>query len=144
MPERAFLSLNYLFLTGDNVMEIDFTKKHLLTEGWLKTFGNWNKTLLKYIYGDDVQMTADVNAVGWMDKYLQEDNDSENEIKFVIRGEYKDVKAYASALVAEKNYIDALVQYDDNHPHSVKTKIVLDQAVQEFQNTTGIKWPFAD
>jgi len=144
MPERAFLSLNYLFLTGDNVMEIDFTKKHLLTEGWLRTFGNWNKTLLKYIYGDDVQMTADVNAVGWMDKYLQEDNDSENEIKFVIRGEYKDVKAYASALVAEKNYIDALVQYDDNHPHSVKTKIVLDQAVQEFQNTTGIKWPFAD
>jgi|TARA_R110002074_G_scaffold231400_1_gene402981 hypothetical protein len=144
MPERAFLSLNYLFLTGDNVMEIDFTKKHLLTEGWLKTFGNWNKTLLKYIYGDDVQMTADVNAVGWMDKYLQEDNDSENEIRFVIRGEYKDVKAYASALVAEKNYIDALVQYDDNHPHSVKTKIVLDQAVQEFQNTTGIKWPFAD
>jgi len=144
MPERAFLSLNYLFLTGDNVMEIDFTKKHLLTEGWLRTFGNWNKTLLKYIYGDDVQMTADVNAVGWMDKYLQEDNDSENEIKFVIRGEYKDVKAYASALVAEKNYIDALVQYDDNHPHSVKTKIVLDQAVQEFQNTTGIKWPFGD
>ena len=125
-------------------MEIDFTKKHLLTEGWLRTFGNWNKTLLKYIYGDDVQMTADVNAVGWMDKYLQEDNDSENEIKFVIRGEYKDVKAYASALVAEKNYIDALVQYDDNHPHAVKTKIILDQAVQEFQNTTGIKWPFAD
>jgi hypothetical protein len=144
MPARAFSSLNYLFLTGGVVMEIDFTKKHLLTEGWLKTFGNWNKTLLKYIYGDNVQMTADVNAVGWMDKYLQEEYDSENEIKFVIRGEYKDVKAYASALVAEKNYIDALVSFEEEHPQVVKAKIILDQAVQEFENVTGIKWPFAD
>ena len=144
MPARAFFSLNYLFLTGGTVMEIDFTKKHLLTEGWLKTFGNWNKTLLKYIYGDDVQMTADVNATGWMNKYLYEENDSENEIKFVIRGEYKDVKAYASALVAEKNHIDALVNFEENHPQAVKTKVLLDQAVQEFENTTGIKWPFRD
>ena len=125
-------------------MEIDFTKKHLLTEGWLKTFGNWNKTLLKYIYGDDVKMTADVNAVGWMDKYLEEDYNAQNEVKFVIRGEYKDVKAYASALVAEKNYIDALVNFHEDHPRKCTTKIILDQAVKNFENVTGIKWPFAD
>ena len=46
--------------------------------------------------------------------------------------------------MAEKNYIDALVNFDEQHPQVVKTKIILDQAVQNFENVTGIKWPFAD
>ena len=41
---------------------IDFTRNSkLLTESWMKAFGAWNKTILKYIYGKDVDMVANLN-----------------------------------------------------------------------------------
>ena len=43
-------------------MVIDFTKKKLLTESWLKMFGEWNKEFLKYVYGKDVKMQAQLGA----------------------------------------------------------------------------------
>ena len=30
-------------------MKIDFTKKKLLTESWMRAFADWNKTFLKYM-----------------------------------------------------------------------------------------------
>ena len=43
-------------------MQIDLTRNpKLLTESWLKAFGEWNKTILKYIYGKDVDMIANLN-----------------------------------------------------------------------------------
>ena len=38
------------------------SKKQLLNESWLKMFGEWNKQMLKYIYGDDVKMRAQLDA----------------------------------------------------------------------------------
>ena len=43
-----------LFIISEIIMKIDFTRNpRLLTEGWLSAFGEWNKTILKYIYGKD-------------------------------------------------------------------------------------------
>ena len=42
-----------LFIPEVITMKLDFTKKKLLTESWMKTFGEWNKTLLKYMYGKE-------------------------------------------------------------------------------------------
>ena len=123
-------------------MELDFTKKKLLREAnWLTTFGEWNKTFLKYIYGDGVVMTADLSA----HKMLEEDEEGDgNSLKFVIRGEQKDVQAYARAIMAEKEYLDAYTHFGEDHFQSRKKKQMLDQAVQQFEQTTGIRWPFKD
>ena len=58
-------------------MNIDFTnKKQLLNENWLKMFGTWSKTLLKMMFGDDLQLKAKLN----------EDDEEEESSNFVIRG----------------------------------------------------------
>ena len=110
---------------------IDFTRNSkLLTESWMKAFGAWNKTILKYIYGKDVDMVANLNE--------------ENSLNFVIRGEVEDVKAYAAAIMAEKEYLEAYTQFGKDHPMTTKQRIVLNQAVQNFEQKTGITWPFVD
>lgn len=110
---------------------IDFTRNSkLLTESWMKAFGAWNKTILKYIYGKDVDMVANLNE--------------ENSLNFVIRGEVEDVKAYAAAIMAEKEYLEAYTQFGKEHPMTTKQRIVLNQAVQNFEQKTGITWPFVD
>jgi hypothetical protein len=111
---------------------IDFTRNpKLLTESWLKAFGAWNKTLLKYVYGKDVDMIANLN-------------EDENSLKFVIRGEVEDVKSYANAIIAEKNYLEAYAQFGKEHPMTTKHRVILDQAIQQFEQKTGITWPFVD
>jgi hypothetical protein len=110
---------------------IDFTRNSkLLTESWMKAFGAWNKTILKYIYGKDVDMVANLNE--------------ENSLNFVIRGEVEDVRAYANAIMAEKDYLEAYTQFGKEHPMTTKQRTVLNQAVQNFEQKTGITWPFVD
>ena len=113
-------------------MKIDLTRDpRLLTESWMKAFGAWNKTLLKYIYGKDVNTIANLN-------------ENEQELKFVIRGDVQDIKSYANAIMAEKNYLEAYSQFGKDHPMTNKQRVVLDQAVQQFEAKTGIRWPFSD
>ena len=118
-------------------------KKQLIQESWYETLGNWSKTLLKYMYGKDVKQVAtlDAGSLG----YIEEGEENEGEgRKFIIRGKYKDVKAYSKAIVAEKNYLDAYVEFGEDHPQTVKAKARLDVASKEFETTTGLKWPFTD
>ena len=113
-------------------MILDFTKDpNLLTESWLNNFGEWNKFMLNYIYGKEAK-----------DFYII--NEEEQEIKFKIKGTAKDLKAYANAIMAEKEYLEAYVQFGREHPMTNKQRIYLDSAVEDFENTTGIRWPFTD
>ena len=113
-------------------MKIDLTRDpKLLTEAWMSAFGEWSKALLKYIYGKDTKVIANLN-------------EEAQSLKFIIRGEQKDVKAYARALFAEKDYLEAYAQFGKDHPMTNKQRAVLDQAVQQFEAKTGIRWPFSD
>jgi hypothetical protein len=125
-------------------MIIDLTKRKLITESWLKQFGNWNKTLLKYMYGDDVNMVADLGAHHLLGKMMGENEENADKVSFVIRGEHRDVKAYAQAIVAEKNYLDMYLNHGPEHLQTAKTREVLQQAVRRFESLTGITWPFKD
>ena len=119
-------------------------KKQLLQESWLAGLGAWSKFLFKYMYGKDVKKVVTLD--GDLIKHLSEEEDSESGggTKFIIRGKYKDVKTYAKAIVAEKNYLDDYVEYGPDHPKTAKTRAILDNRVQEFESTTGLKWPFTD
>jgi len=114
------------------MLVIDLSDRKLIKETWMETFGSWSKSLLKMMYGDDVQVVANVNeeeAAG---------------PKFIIRGKQKDVKSYAMAIVAEKNYLDAYSTYGKEHFQTVKSREELNTAVQNFEATTGLLWPFKD
>ena len=124
-------------------MKLDFTKKKLLTESWMKTFGEWNKTLLKYMYGKDVNMVATLGNMNVPLGFKEGEGEKET-LKFSIRGEEEDVRAYAQAITSEKEYLDLFVKYGEEHPQSQKAKEKLDQAVANFEQITGITWPFKD
>ena len=113
------------------MIKIDLTKK-TLNESFLKMWGFWNKKLLRHIYGDDVNMVANLN---------EEEGDS---VHFSIKGEYEDVKAYAMALKAESDYLRAYVDNGRNAPETKEAKEAADIASKEFINKTGLPWPFKD
>ena len=54
------------------------------------------------------------------------------------------IKFFEIPTEAEKNYLDDFIRYGAEHPKSQKTKELIDQAVDNFEQTTGITWPFKD
>ena len=113
------------------MIKIDLTKK-TLNESFLKMWGFWNKKLLRYIYGDDANIVANLN---------EEEGDS---IHFSIKGEYEDVKAYAMALKAESDHLRAYVEHGKNAPETKQAKEGANEASKKFVNQTGLPWPFKD
>jgi hypothetical protein len=107
---------------------IDLTKKNQLNESWLRMIGSWSKTLLQQMFGKDFNLNMSLN----------------NKLKFIIRGEAEDIKAYADALFMEKQYLEAYSHFGKDHPMTNKQRGLLQTAVQKFEDKTGIRWPFVD
>jgi len=105
--------------------------KVTLNETWNEMLGSWTKTLLKYMYGKDVNVVANLN-------------EEDAKTQFVVRGKYKDVKAYAKAVAAEKEFLDAYREFGDNHPQTAKKRQELRADVSDFEMVTGLTWPFKD
>ena len=125
-------------------MIIDLTKKHSHNESWLKMMGNWSKSLLKYMYGDGVQVVAGTNQPTITSLVKEEGEEESNGPKFILRGKHKDVKAYANAIVKEKEYLDSIMQYGEDHLQTARVREELNIAVYKFEQTTGLTWPFKD
>ena len=127
------------FSLGPNYKEdtamivIDLTKKNQLNESWLRMIGSWSKSLLRQMFGKDFALNMSLK-----------EEEHENKLNFVIRGEVEDVKAYADALLREKDYLEAYAQFGKDHPMTNKQRGLLQQAVQNFESKTGIRWPFSD
>ena len=114
------------------MLTIDLEKlKTQLNETTFEATAYISKKLLQMLYGDDVQIVAKIN----------EDNSQPD---FIIRGKYKDVKAYSKAIVSMKNFLDAFNEFGEGHPQTEKMKHVLRGDVDHFEQTTSLKWPFKD
>ena len=123
-------------------MIIDFTNKQPLNESWLRMLGTWSKSLLKHMYGDGVQVVANVGQPTLTS--LVKEEELELNPTFILRGKYSDVKSYAEAIVSEKNYLDAILQYGKEHMQTAKARERLQTAVHRFESVTGLTWPFQD
>ena len=118
--------------------------KILLNESWREMLGSWSKTILKLMYGDTPMVaTLDGKTPSGLMSEQEDDGDGEGR-KFVIRGKYKDVESYANAISAQKNYLDAYVEYGTEHPQTARQRAFLKTAIQKFESTTGLEWPFKD
>ncbi len=105
--------------------------KVTLNETWNEMLGSWTKTLLKYMYGKDVNMVANLN-------------EEESSTKFKIMGKYQDVKSYAKAVAAQKEFLDAYKEFGNEHPQTTKKREELRTDVSNFERVTGLSWPFKD
>jgi len=121
---------------------VDLRKENILLKeaGFLTALGSWTKTILKHMYGKDTKMVGNL-SIADIGKILTEEEDEPN---FIIRGKYRDVKAYASAIMREKEYLDVYSEYGKDHPQTAKARANLQPAVAEFESATGLKWPFVD
>ena len=108
---------------------INLTRKDVLNEGLLRAWGEWNKMILKYIYGKDTPVIANLN---------------EKDLQFKITGNYEDVKSYAKALRLEADYLRSYVDNGKGHETTKSIKADLDVASREFIEKTGLPWPFKD
>jgi len=97
----------------------------------MRAWGEWNKTILKYIYGKDTDVVANLNEI-------------DEKIEFKITGNLEDVKAYAQALKLEADYLRSYIDNGKNHKTTLNIKEHLKSASEEFVNRTGLPWPFKD
>ena len=111
---------------------LDFTS---LNEGLTNLIGNVTKSIIKAMYGVDFRFDVDLANIGTLVK-------EENELKFSIKGEPSQVKSYVKAVTRMKFYLDSMADYGKDHPNTTKRKELLDAAVVEFEQETGVSWPF--
>ncbi len=59
-----------------------------------------------------------------------------------ITGTRQEVRSFSNAMSREKKYIETAAKYGLDNPRTYKNKFKLRKAVDSFQRTTGLKWPF--
>lgn len=58
-----------------------------------------------------------------------------------IKGSSRDVSAFTRALKGERRYMDAVKNFGLNNPSTYRSKTFLNNAINGFQNATGLNWP---
>jgi len=96
--------------------EFDFSEANILEEGFIRTFGITLKQLMKKMFGGD-------------------------RVPILVKGKPKQIKAFAKALVHEKDYYKTYKKYGLNSPKTYRSKYRLKRAIYNFERKTGIKWP---
>lgn len=94
--------------------EFDFTNK--LNEGFIGTFGITLKQLMKKMFGGE-------------------------QVPIIVKGSPREIRAFAQALVHEKNYYIVYKKYGLHDPKTYRSKYRLKRAIQDFERKTGLKWP---
>ena len=59
-----------------------------------------------------------------------------------VKGSKRDIQSFVDALVKEKKYMGAYLQYGLNDPRTYRSRALLDNATKNFERVTGIQWPF--
>ena len=126
-----FLSTNYLLYNcGRNVLMKDLHEDKIvpividlevnddeINESFLRMFGAGVELLLKRMFGL-------------------------NEVPFTFRGSKSKLDNFIDAMKFEKEYIKQFGTFGLNNPKTWESKYELNKAVQKFEKSKGIKWPF--
>jgi hypothetical protein len=99
-----------------NLQEI---KNNKLNESSLESFASLIESLLRRMFNKDNTLVS-------------------------IKGSKEDVQLFSETLVREKKYLESIREYGINNPKTCESKIMLDDAVKNFQETIGVPWPFKE
>jgi len=94
--------------------EFDFANK--LNEGFIGTFGITLKKLMTKMFGGE-------------------------KVPIIVKGTTPEIRAFAKALVHEKDYYKVYTKYGLNDPKTYRSKYRLKRAIHDFERKTGMKWP---
>ena len=100
------------------VIDLGANRRGELNEIFLRMIGGAIKMLMRRMFGDD---TA---------------------IPVRVKGNKKEISAFAQAIGKEKKYMKSAAKYGLNNPKTYKDKFALRKATAKFERATGIKWPF--
>ena len=106
-----------------------------INESFLSMFGGAVKEMLRRMFGD----VPTPEQIERLKALLQESRSPSPEI--VIKGTPCEIDALKQALSAEKEYILSYVNNGVTHQETMGKKHILDDAVRNFEETTGLKWP---
>lgn len=110
-------------------IKIDLTQKHLLSESITSQLANQIKAILRQILSLDAYHAL-----------IREEEEEERQ-KFVIKGSKKDVMAFADTLDKEKQYAKDYIEHGLGSTQLSDTKLELEKSINNFEKTTGVKWP---
>ena len=121
LPTAFFLFALFIVVFWYHFMDkfvFDFTNKNKLTEGFIRTFGITLKGLLRKMFGGE-------------------------KVPIIVKGSPREIRAFARALVREKDYYKVYQKYGLNDPKTYRSKYSLKRAIYDFERKTGIKWPLS-
>jgi hypothetical protein len=95
---------------------IEFPPEGMINERYISTFGITLKQLMKKMFGGE-------------------------RVPLLVKGTSRQVKAFAKALVHEKDYYRTYKRYGLNDPKTYRSKFRLKRAISQFEKKTGMKWP---
>jgi len=119
---------------------IDLDKDNRLNESFLTMFGSTVREVLERMFGR-VPSLQDLGQALDLKEEAEADT-SPNKYNVKIKGSKPDVKAFLGALVAEKSYMQAHMDFGVEDDRTREAKYNLDEKVQNFEETTGLVWPF--
>lgn len=102
-------------------VKIDFSEMRgdKLNESWLRMFGGWVQTILGRMFGT-------------------------NSVPVTVKGTKSEIETFAKTLDSEKKYLESYKKFGLDNPQTYKNKALLDNSVNQFERSTGIKWPFKE
>lgn len=89
-----------------------------INESFLKMFGSFVKTAMRYVFGADVSIPVNV------------------------KGTKQQIGDFAKVLGREKRYLQAYQKYGLDNPMTHRNRASLNSAIKNFERSTRIKWPF--
>jgi len=138
-------------------LEINFykLKNNQLQESFLAMFGETIKVILKRMFGkipspeEYTKMVAEAEENEGDDVLTPEDKQQPRQQKelpekfeLVISGTDNDITSFLGALKAEHQYMDTYLKFGMDNEETREAKYLLNDAVEGFERTTGLLWPF--
>ena len=84
---------------------------------------------------------SELMLMGAKVKYMLSAMFNDAPINALVRGSRSKVRSFGKALNGEKRYMDSYIKYGLNDARTYRDKIKLNQSVNGFEKTTGLKWP---
>ena len=106
------------------IIDLTQMKKQKLNESFLRMFGGVLKRVLKGMLGK--------SPIG---------EQSESNPPMSVRGTEKEIDSFVKALAGEKKYIETYLEYGIIDEKTRERKYHLDDAIENFEKTTGLVWP---
>lgn len=100
------------------IIDLGVRRRGELNETYLAAVGEWIKTMVQWTFGENVFFPSK------------------------IKGTRSEVNSFMDALRRERKYMNAYKKYGLSDERTYNSRYKLDDAVKNFELTTGLKWPF--